>query len=220
MARTWRFWAGLLWDCHHLERAWLVLQKTLSLILETASVSATTPAVNRETSPTQSFWYLLCISSCSLHISPSHPWLPTRLSELFLCRSKPQEDPPVPLPFKLLIGSCSCTFGKGGGWARSLLFLRKVILQLLCSPGPHLSSSACLGGNFSLLFIQKTLRHLCLSSVWSNTHLVQDLHHWNRTGWTSKLGFFKVHNICPALFVLREWLDFMQLLFQRLFVNN
>lgn len=147
--------------------------------------------MNRETLPHPKAFGSFHVSPAAHSTSPpAIPGFPQGSSELLLCRPKPQEHPPVSLPFKLLFGSSSCAFGKGGGWACSLLFLRKVILQLFCSPDPHLPSSACLGGNFPLLFIQKTPRHLCLSSVWSNTHLLQDLHHWNKTGWTSKLGFF------------------------------
>lgn len=110
------------------------------------------------------FWYLSRTSGCPA-LSPSPPATPGFLQgsgELFLCRSKPQEHSPVSLPLKLLSGSSARTFGKGGGQACSLLFLRKVFSQLFCSPGPHLPSSACLGGNFPLSHASKKIRDICV----------------------------------------------------------
>lgn len=139
--------------------------RKLPLLLEVASASVTNPVVTREIFPQPDAFGIFHVISCCLSLSPSPPAIlgfPQGSGELFLCRSKPQEHSPVSLPLKLQHGRSTRTFGKGGGQARPLLFLRKVFSQLFCSPGPHLPSSACLGSNFPLSHASKKTRDICV----------------------------------------------------------
>jgi len=88
------------------------------------SVSNKSSSEQGNPSSTCRFWHLSCTSCCSpLPASPpATPGLQQGFGELFLCKSKPQEHPPVSLPLKLLSRSSTHTFGKGGGRVCFLLY--------------------------------------------------------------------------------------------------
>lgn len=190
----------------------------LPLLLEMASASVTNPAVNRKFSPQPDAFVISHISPAALPspLSTSHPWLPARLQWIVPLQVPAPGGSSCTLPLISLIRNQQAPLRKEN---RCLLCCPLKSFQLFCSPGLHLPSSACLGGNFPLSLMHP--KYICVCHEFG---LTPTQHRIRATGIREvehqSFGFFLKYTICTALFVLREWLDFRQLLFQRLFVNN